>query len=293
MERNELKQNSKYNGSCIILTTKHAKSIAIAPPLYKKLGASVLEYVADTDQLGTFSGETEREGSTLECARKKSEWALKKLGKKIQFALASEGSFGPHPFMPFLPCDRETLYFIDQKRGFHLHLSHLSENTNYRMEALDSLEQVQKFAQDALFPSHALILRPCNRESKHPIFKGVDSQSALEEAFRECLKSASNGKVWVETDMRAQFNPSRMLVITELAEKLSERLATCCPSCDAPGWGKIGVETGLPCDCCGLKTEMIKHEIFGCTTCKHKETHQPSEEKLKGANPQYCSFCNP
>jgi len=37
MATNELKQDSAYTGSCIILTTKHAKSIAIAPPFRDKL----------------------------------------------------------------------------------------------------------------------------------------------------------------------------------------------------------------------------------------------------------------
>lgn len=57
MAINKLKHSSVYTNSCIVLTTKHAKSIAIAPPFEDKLGASVLEYVVDTDKLGTFSGE--------------------------------------------------------------------------------------------------------------------------------------------------------------------------------------------------------------------------------------------
>ena len=66
MAEHALKLRSAYAGSCFILTTKHAKSIAIAPPFWEKLEASVLEYVVDTDALGTFSGEVEREGNALE-----------------------------------------------------------------------------------------------------------------------------------------------------------------------------------------------------------------------------------
>lgn len=292
MAKNELKPRSVYAGSCIILVTKHAKSISIAPPFWDKLEASVLEYVVDTDKLGTFSGEIEREGSALECARRKCEWSLEQLGDSVEFALASEGSFGPHPFIPFLPCDYEILYFIDRKRGFHMHLSHLSEKTNYRMEALDSLEALQKFAKDAKFPSHALILRPNGSKTNTPLFKGIDSLETLEKAFQECLKHASDGKVWVETDMRAQFNPSRMAVIGELAEKFVARLATHCPKCDTPGWGKVGVETGLPCSQCGSETEMIKHEIFGCCKCSYKEIKEPPN-RLKQADPGHCQYCNP
>ncbi|MCE2716205.1 MAG: DUF6671 family protein [Pseudomonadota bacterium] len=292
MATNQLKHDLVYKGDCIILTTKHAKSIAIAPAFYKNLGASILEYVADTDEFGTFSGEIERKGNALECARKKAEGPLKKLNKRIKFMLASEGSFGPHPLMPLLPCDREILYFIDRKRGFHLHSSHLSESTNYSMKALDSLEELQEFAATSLFPSHALILRPKNRDSKDPVFKGVNSHVDLEEAFKECQKHEFNGKVWVETDMRAQFNPTRMTVIGELAEKLSKRLNTPCPSCYNPGWGNIGIEKGLPCSYCGLETEMTKHEIFGCVKCEYKQISKPREQQQL-ADPLYCSFCNP
>ena len=267
MAKHALKLRSAYAGSCFILTTKHAKSIAIAPPLWEKLGASVLEYAVDTDQLGTFSGEVEREGNALEGARRKCEWSLERLGDKVEFALASEGSFGPHPFIPFLPCDHEILYLIDRRHGFHLHLSHLSEKTNSRTEAVDSLEALVKLAEEAQFPSHALILRPNGRETKAPLFKGIDSQNALEEAYKECLKHSTDGKVWVETDMRAQFNPSRMEVIGELAAKLADRLATHCPKCSTPGWGKVSVEKGLHCEYCDQETEMVAHETVAFGRC--------------------------
>lgn len=292
METNALKQSSAYFGKTIILTTKHAKSVVIAPFFWEKLGASILEYVVDTDRLGTFSGEVERVGSMLECARRKCEWSLNKLGNKVEFALSSEGSFGPHPLIPFVPCDHEMLYFIDRKRDFHLHLSYLSEKTNYRAQSLDSLEALQKFAEDALFPSHGLILRPNGREVKAPIFKGIDAPIVLEEAFKECLKYSSDGKVWVETDMRAQFNPSRMNVIGELAARFAERLATSCPRCNICGWGKIRQETGLNCRSCGSETQLVKAEIFGCVKCDYEETIGRSDG-LREAEPSNCQYCNP
>lgn len=281
-----------YQGACFILTTKHAKSIAIAPPFREKLGASVLEYVVDTDALGTFSGEVEREGSALECAKRKCEWSLEKLGDNAEFALASEGSFGPHPLIPFLPCDQEILYFIDRRHGFQLHLSHASEKTNYRTQTVDSLETLQKLAEEALFPSHALILRPNGRETIAPIFKGIDSQDLLEEAYTECLKHSDDGKVWVETDMRAQFNPSRMEVIRELAAKLADRLATLCPKCSTPGWGIVRVEKGLECNWCGSETELVKSEIYGCTKCEYEEKNGRTDG-LTYSEQVNCGYCNP
>ena len=40
-----------------MITTKHSKSISVEPPFLEKLGASVMEYVIDTDKLVAFSGE--------------------------------------------------------------------------------------------------------------------------------------------------------------------------------------------------------------------------------------------
>jgi hypothetical protein len=171
-------------------------------------------------------------------------------------------------------------------------MSHLNEKTNYRTEAVGSLEALQKLAEDAQLPSHALILRPNSRETKAPIFKGVDTQSALEAAFRECMKNASDGKVWVETDMRAQFNPSRMEVIGELAAKLADRLATHCRKCSTPGWGKVRVEKGLKCNWCGSETELVKSEIFGCVKCDYEETTGRADGLIH-AEPGNCGYCNP
>jgi hypothetical protein len=292
MANSTLKILSPYSGCCAILTTKHAKSIGIAPPLWERLGMSVLEYPLDTDLLGTFSGEVERDGNALECVRRKCEMGLGILGDKAEYGLASEGSFGPHPYIPFLPCDQEILYFIDRKRGFHLHMVHFSEKTNYQMQALESWEQLQQFAESAQFPSHALIVRPNNRADSGLLFKGIDTPAALEEAFKESIKASADGKVWVETDMRAQFNPSRMTVIGELTDKLAQRLAILCPSCAAPGWGRIRAEKGLHCEYCDQPTEMIVHEIYGCVSCDHTET-LPCADGMKAAPQMHCGWCNP
>lgn len=284
-----IKSKSSYDGKCFIIATKHSKSEAIAKPFWDILGASVLEYVVDTDRLGTFTGEIERQGTALECARSKCEWPSRLLGSKAKYLLASEGSFGPHPYIPFMPCDHEILYFIDRKRNFHLHLSLLTEKTNYQMQEIESFEVLQLFALKAKFPSHGLIIRPMN-EKNSVIFKGIDNQLSLEAGFKECKKLSN--KIWVETDMRAHMNPSRMSVISQLAEDLANRLKEVCPACTTPGWGQIKSEKGLECNDCGLKTQMIKHEILGCPKCNYEETKE-SSDGLKYADPGQCEYCNP
>lgn len=292
MAADELRQKSPYAGNCIIVATKHAKSIAIAPPFLEELGASIIEYVVDTDMLGTFSGEIERHGSALECARKKCEWSLNVLGNEVEFAIASEGSFRPHPFIPFLPCDHEILYFIDRKRDFHLHVSHLSENTNYKTQKIKSLDELYNFAGQANFPSHAIIIRPNSKQTLSPIFKGLANWQALEAAFIECIKYSREHAAWIETDMRAHLNPSRMNEIQNLAKKLATRLKTLCPSCNSPGWGKTTDNKGLICSCCGMATEQIKSEVFGCVKCAYTETRNIRDE-INEADPANCLFCNP
>jgi len=281
---------STYDGCEIVLTTKHAKSVAIAPPFRDRLGARILEHALDTDQLGTFSGEVEREGTALECARRKCEWSLDKLGS--DYALASEGSFGPHPTVPFLSCDQEILYFIDRKRDLHLSLSHLSTKTNYLMEALDSMDMLREFAVKTKFPGHALIVRPNDNSHLNLIFKGINSHESLEDAFQQSLEHSTDGKVWVETDMRAHMNPSRMTVIGEVADKLARQLAVNCPRCQSPGWGVVRVAKGLECDLCGMPTEWVKEEILGCEKCRFEEITGRSDG-LKSAEPKNCSNCNP
>jgi hypothetical protein len=135
-------------------------------------------------------------------------------------------------------------------------------------------------------------MKPEGRETKKLIFKGLDSPALLEQAFWECMRQSGSGQVWVETDMRAQFNPSRMEVIRELSEKFAERLASHCPQCESPGWGQVSVEKGLPCSDCGTKTEMIRYAVWGCTQCDYQEKKQTSEG-LKEAEPKNCQYCNP
>jgi len=287
-----MKKALPYNGDTFLLVTKHEKAKAINPSFKEKLNARVLEYVIDTDILGTFSGEIERQGTALDCARAKCEKVIQSMGKDAELVLASEGSFGPHPLIQFIPCDYEILYFIDQKRGFHIHVSMLSEATNYQVKEVKSFQELEAFASKVQFPSHALIIRSDSRDETGPIFKGINTQEALKDSFERAIRLSKEGKALVETDMRACFNPSRMKVIGLLAEKLADRLAILCPKCDTPGWGKVRVEKGLKCGWCYLETELIKLEIFGCAKCDYEEFALPSHG-LKKADPGSCSYCNP
>lgn len=277
----------------VVLTSKHQKSLAIAPPFQEFLGARVIELELDTDALGTFSGEVLRRGTAFECVKRKCLWGLEHSG--LTYGLASEGSFGQHPSIPGVPSDLELLCFIDRHRELDLTISHLSVATNFSAQVISSLDELNQFATGAKFPSHALILRPnCPNQPaiRSPIFKGVKDSAALMAAFDESISRSSDGKAWVETDMRAHMNPTRMRVIQQAAEIMARRLATLCPECDMPGWGLISIEKGLPCEVCGLPTEMIQYQVLGCTKCSHQQRVSRSDG-LVFADPGKCSFCNP
>lgn len=277
------------NRKCVI-ATMHEKEKVIAPVFLDVLGLKMIKPIIDTDQFGTFTGEVERKGTPLMCARQKCEIAMKE--SQINIGIASEGSFGPHPTIPFLSCDHEIIYFMDQERGFVLHQSLLSTKTNHRAEAFSEVQRLKKFCDQVLFPSHGVIVRPNKTNNKKYIFKGIKTFDELEEAFLKCCRQSNDGIAFVETDMRAHMNPTRMEVIKELADSFAVRLATPCPLCYNPGWGKVDILKGLECEICKSETEMIKFEVFGCPKCSHRE-NRLKQDGLTFADPQYCKWCNP
>lgn len=283
-------KNHSYRDKTCVIATMHEKEKAIAPPFLNTLGLKMIKTNIDTDQLGTFTGEVERKGSPLVCVREKCEVAMKE--SKITIGIANEGSFGPHPFIPFLNCDHEILYFIDQERGFALHQTLLSTKTNYCAEAFSDPERLKTFCDQTLFPSHGLIVRPNKSTKNNIIIKGIKQYDVLEDAFLKSCRLSDDGKALVETDMRAHMNPTRMEVIKELADSFSKRLDAPCPLCYNPGWGVIDTQKGLECEICRSETDMVKFEIFGCPKCLHKE-NRPRHDGLTFADPQYCRWCNP
>lgn len=279
-----------YRDKTCIIATMHDKEKAIAPAFVEWLDLKIVKGKIDTDKFGTFSGEVERIGSPLTCVRQKCELAMKE--SHVTIGIASEGSFGPHPHFPFVTCDHEILFFIDREKGFSLHQSLVSSKTNYLSEAINDFERLKTFCNQALFPTHGLIVRPNKAKDKQFIVKGIQSYNLLEEVFLKCCRRSGDGKALVETDMRAHMNPTRMKVIGELADSFAKRLARPCPKCFSPGWGIVETKGGLACKICGSDTDEVKFEVYGCVKCDHKEDRL-REDGLTVAEPKYCGWCNP
>ena len=270
-----------YQGHTAALATQHGKERAIAPPLAAMTGLAVTVPAGiDTDRLGTFTGEVPRPASLRDTLRRKARLGMEAAG--LPLGLASEGSFGPHPYMPFLAMGHEAMMLIDDTRGLEIIEEAVSENTNFGALELSRGADVAGFLARIGFPAHAVVLRDGER-----ISKGIASPDELERLLRD---SSANARL--ETDMRAHLNPTRMAEIGKLASRLARRIATPCPACAAPGYGTLRSETGLPCEDCGAPTALVKNLVSGCARCHH-EHHMPRPDGRITASPAECPECNP
>lgn len=192
----------RYRGRTVVLTTKHGKERFVARPFGSAMGVTVRVAVdIDTDTLGTFTGEIARVGTPREVAISKARLGLLSTGEKL--GLASEGSFGPHPHIPWLALDQEMLAFVDLQLGIEVVESVVTDKTNFGHCRAWHVEDLGKFIQSSLFPSHALIVRPNDGIKPGFLFKGIVDNHALTSAVALCSSASDDWLALVETDMRA------------------------------------------------------------------------------------------
>jgi hypothetical protein len=270
----------------LVVATMHQKEKVIAPILESKIGAVCrVSNQLNTDLLGTFSGEVVRVDTPVEAAKKKCLQAMELSG--CDLAVASEGSFGPHPYIPFISCDEEILFFYDKKNNLEIVAREISLETNFAKEEVKTLEQLQAFTARVLFPSHGLIVKDAHQNI---IEKGITEEKRLNELFIEASERGLT--IWLETDMRALYNPTRMSVIEKTTYKLVELLKSTCPKCSYPGFTVVQVVPGLPCQSCHMPTKSVLKHIYKCKNCTYEEEkYFPNHKKAEDA--MYCDFCNP
>jgi hypothetical protein len=278
--------SSCFEGRKIVIATKHEKESVIGPALQKVFGMSycVAEEL-DTDLLGTFTGEVERVGTPVDAARKKCDLAR----DDGDLVVASEGSFGPHPTLYFMPADEEYLVLVDRKNAVEIVVKTCSLQTNYGSYTFGAEEKLAEFLKRVKFPSHALIVMD---SPSNPRFmeKGITTNAPLTQAMDYCI--AHFGTYHITTDMRAMFNPSRMRVIEELTGKLIEKMQSACPHCKRPGFSVSETIKGLVCSSCSLPTQSVKSLIYTCLGCHYTELKAYPEGK-KSEDPMFCDYCNP
>ncbi|MEL7246370.1 MAG: DUF6671 family protein [Cyanobacteria bacterium J06573_2] len=275
-----------------VLGTMHKKERVIAPLLEKELGIKVIvPENLNTDKFGSFTREIERPGSQIEAAKMKAQQALLLTGENL--AIASEGSFIPHPDLPLISCNREVVIFLDRKNDLEIIGEELSLQSNHNHLKVDSLQQAFDFAEKIGFPEHGL----CVMLSDYPkdsseIIKGITTEEALTEAINQGLEQSPTGKLHLETDMRAMYNPTRMKNIEKATLNLIEKINSVCPDCSTPGFSIVQRIQGLPCEWCGNPTTLTRSVIYKCQKCGcRKEELFPDGKQF--AEPGQCLYCNP
>jgi hypothetical protein len=277
-----------YQGEPVALLTQHGKEQLLTPLLAAALGCKVHHVTGfDTDQLGSFSREVPRPGSQRDAARQKAEIGMRLSGLPV--GLASEGAFGPDPMSGMFAWNIEMLIWLDHRHS--LEIVGMAQGTG-RCAHLQTTHwaEVQAFAHREDFPRHQLVLRPDDQHATR-IVKGVADWDTLHAQFQRTQAASATGQVFVETDLRAHANPTRMQTIERAALDLVRRLQSPCPACAAPGHAAVENLAGLPCADCGTPTSAKRGEIWGCVACKHRQTVWRTD--LVEASPAHCPYCNP
>ncbi len=277
-----------FLGRKLIIATKHHKEKVLGPLVEEHLGSKwFVDKNFDTDLLGTFCGEVERKNDALTTLRNKCLAAMEK--NSCDLGIASEGSFGPHPTLFFAPADDELMVFIDTKNKLEIYARELSVETNFGGLDIKNLNEAEEFARRHGFPQHALIVKN-HQEDFDYIRKGVNNHEDLKQCFTDCMENY--GSVFLETDMRAMYNPSRMKVIQKAAIKLMEKISSKCLECQTPGFGVTESFKGLPCELCSFPTQSTLYHQSQCSCCGFTSTdYFPNGKRVE--DPMYCSFCNP
>ena len=281
-----------FSGAVAALGTRHGKERVIGPTLDAELGIRV-EVVKDldTDRFGTFTREIPREGTALETARSKARAAIEAHGS-ARFGLSSEGSFGPHPSVPFVPGGVEIVLLADRETGLELTGLDVTMETNFSSTCVASVDEASSFADQVSFPSHGLIVIAAPHEKPEPALgmtKGIVDLVDLAQAVEEALRV--HGRAWLETDMRAHLNPTRMRSIQRAVQALARAAQSLCPACARPGYVPVERIGGLPCADCGEPTGKARAEVLACAGCGRRE-----ERPLSGAPRATafdCPLCNP
>lgn len=235
----------------------------------------------DTDTLGTFTGETARVGSQLDAATTKARLAAELSGER--YGLGSEGSFGPDPYVGLSAWAREVLVWWDAREQRAVVAVTQGASTNYAQRTITDWAQAQAFATEAGFPAHGVVV---GKPHTPGYAKDCTGWEMLEDQVRAALQ---NGPLWLETDMRAHRNPTRMAMIAQCADQLARLLQCRCPACQQVGFGEELPITGAICESCGQATTALRAKMVTCNACGFSN----EIELRRTVDASRCGFCNP
>ena len=132
-----------FQDRSLLIATRHGKEKVIGPLLEGSLGVKCFTSdKVDSDMFGTFTGEVARLDSPVEALRRKCLCFMEQSGADL--AVASEGSFGPHPTLMMLPADEEWVILIDKKNGLEIIARTISPSTNFNGTYVDGLDALHR-----------------------------------------------------------------------------------------------------------------------------------------------------
>jgi hypothetical protein len=267
--------------SQLLLSSKHRKE-RILQCLFEPLGVRLFTPNGfDTDAYGTFCGETPRIEGPKQTVKEKCLAGMHFANQRQ--GLASEGSFGPHPSIPFLTINEEILIYIDLDQDLEIYGQSSSfdvcnQHLTYREEG-----QLESFLERIDFGAQGLVLK--NALNHETIDKGITERSTLMERMEK------HPEWHIETDLRAHLNPKRQKNIIQAAQDLIDRMHRLCPSCQHPDFSVRRYSGHLNCSWCGNPTESYAFLEYDCQHCSFQHTTKRPDRTLE--DPQYCQHCNP
>lgn len=279
-----------FSGRKLVIATMHGKEKIIWPLLEKNLWVKIIvPSKFNSDTFGTFTREIKRDWNQIEAAKSKLLAAMQE--ESIDLWIASEWSFWPHPACPFIPWNFELVLLIDLKNNYELTWVYRTYETNFLSEYISNFHQAKIFAQKIWFPEHGIILRNNEKDMKN-IWKDISNFNQLKEVTDKLLSKIFTKKIFIETDMRAHKNPTRMKAIKYACENLLTGLQSFCPSCKSPGYIISNIEKWLLCSQCKSATELPKYNISICKSCNYT-LKEENKDYGSLADPGYCNYCNP
>ena len=276
-----------YHSQKISLLTQHGKESVIIPEL-ANIECKVIHVNGfDTDQLGKFTRDKARAGSQIEAARKKARIGMQLAG--LPLGIANEGAFSADPVMGIIPWNDELVILIDDVRNIEI-TAYADSKAQHFHKLVDRWADLEDSLNQFNFPTHYLVVRP-DHEHYPRYIAGINNVSGLQEAFDWALQESINKKVFVENDLRAFANPTRMATIAQATKQLVQKMQSFCPRCQVPGFWVTEKIPGKECAICKLPTKITKFDHWTCSQCNYSDDVLVNKDPF--ADPKFCDHCNP
>ncbi len=97
-------------------------------------------------------------------------------------AFASEGTFGPHPFLPFVPFNREIVLLLDQANELEIIGDATTTDTNYNHKVVKTFQEAYDFSVAAGFPQFGIVVQvsECTKEQTEIVQRPHSSRFHLD-----------------------------------------------------------------------------------------------------------------